>query len=305
MSAEDQRPPVPPVPDRDGAIRADLADSRNIDVSGVRTICLALGPYRNLTSWTAATLFLHPRCQVLNHAGNRVFGQPEVDFLDDFSPAKLSRFLQYAVLISAGGRRGPYGGSILHSHALDTATMREAASAASPEPLKARIDAFFWKESLLTANTARARGVDLVELTERDPRLRFLQPVRHPLDTAHSNLATDHHRRFADIRRDADVVEVLAAVLDELAWYAALRVRRPDRFHHFFEYELSRASLAEMATFLGLDPDEEWLGHALAGMRIKPGYDHPPALVSAYREMVGSRFAEHPDLMTGLLAFVD
>ena len=35
---------------------ADLAASRGVDISACKSVCLALGPYRNLTTLTAATL---------------------------------------------------------------------------------------------------------------------------------------------------------------------------------------------------------------------------------------------------------
>ncbi|MHB8529324.1 MAG: hypothetical protein ACYC8V_07420, partial [Caulobacteraceae bacterium] len=41
-------------------------------VDGVRRTAVILGPYRNLTTLTASVLALHPQCQVLNHASDRI-----------------------------------------------------------------------------------------------------------------------------------------------------------------------------------------------------------------------------------------
>jgi hypothetical protein len=292
----------------DEEMHAEIEASRSIDVTGTRTVCLALGPYRNLTTWTAATLFLHPHVQVLNHAGKRVFGQPEVDFFNGFTPEKLTRFVQYAVQISAGGRGGKFGGSITHSHAFDDSHKMKAIfeEAGLPE-VKDEIESLFWKESLGTTNQMRRRGLEPADLIDGDARVRFLQPVRHPLDCAVSNLKTGHYKRLRGLGKiDAPTVErVVQAILDEYAWYAASRSKNPDRFFHFFEHSLSRQTLVDLAAFLLVDPDEQWLDNAEAAMDIKEGYDHAPELVAAYRALVEQRFDDYPDLRAGLLAFVD
>ena len=101
-------------------INPDLMASCTLDIEECKTVCLTLGPYRNLTTLTAATLFLHPHCQVLNHAGSRIFENQAVNFLADYSRAKFDRFIQFAIQISGGGKRGNFGGSITYSHAFDT-----------------------------------------------------------------------------------------------------------------------------------------------------------------------------------------
>ena len=98
----------------DATFCTDLVASRSLDIRDCETVCLALGPYRNLTTLTAATLFLHPNCQVLNHAGNRIYGNEEVDFLSNYSKERFDRFIQFATQISIQGARGDVGGSITH-----------------------------------------------------------------------------------------------------------------------------------------------------------------------------------------------
>ena len=67
--------------------------------------------------------------------------------------------------------------------------------------------------------------------------------------------------------------EVVQAILDEIFWFANLKREFPDRFHYFYEYEISRDMLVDLARFLELDPDETWITNALAAMKINPGYD--------------------------------
>src|SRR5690349_16380034 len=97
----------------------ELASARSVTTDQIRSVCLFLGPYRNLTTLTASLLFLHPRCQVLNHAACRIFGDPRFDFLADYSERRFNDFMRYAIHASRGGRRGQFGGSITHSHAFD------------------------------------------------------------------------------------------------------------------------------------------------------------------------------------------
>ena len=63
----------------------DLRTSRYLDIQDIESVCLTLGPYRNLTTLTASVLFLHPNCQVLNHAGIRIYGNRQIDFLWDYN----------------------------------------------------------------------------------------------------------------------------------------------------------------------------------------------------------------------------
>lgn len=66
--------------------------SKRKDVDGVlsqlQTVGLFVGPYRNLTTLTAAVLALHPRCQVLNHAGDRLL-RGRKDFIGRYSDQRL------------------------------------------------------------------------------------------------------------------------------------------------------------------------------------------------------------------------
>ena len=83
------------------------------------------GPYRNLTTLTASVAALHPNCQVLNHAHERILPHREVDFFSDYTSDKWNRFLQYGLRISLGGERGRTGGSIVHSHAFDHGNVKD------------------------------------------------------------------------------------------------------------------------------------------------------------------------------------
>jgi hypothetical protein len=283
----------------------DILASKNTDVSKVRVVCLALGPYRNLTTLTASILFLHPNCQVLNHAGLRIFNDDRLDFLKGYSARKFENFLRYAIHISQAGQRGTYGGSITFSHAFDDEhAMKKVFETSGNRLLKEDARALFWKESLVTANHIRENATNLEGIFRENERLRFLLPVRNPIDCAFSNLKTGHVQYFRSVNERSTVEQVLEAILDEFAWFESLRAKSPGRFFTFFEHEFGTSTLEQLAIFLELPTDEGWVQNAMRAFEIKKHYEVSPALSAFYRQRVESKFAPYPEFKEKLLAFI-
>lgn len=282
----------------------DRLTARTIDIKDCESVCLALGPYRNLTTLTAATLFLHPNCQVLNHAGHRIYGNRHVDFLSNYSEERLNRFIQFAIKISGKGRGGYVGGSITYSHAFDSKhKIKNEFAQTGLELKKKKINCLFWKESLITSNLIREKNIDLRHIFEKDDRLRFIMPIRNPLDCAISNLKTGHVVQFRGLNKDSSVFEIMQAVLAEIHWFASQKENFPSRFFYYFEHSISREMLANLATFLKLDPEEDWLSNAMSVMISKSNYEHDNAFLSFYRETVKDKFSNFPVLSEKLLKF--
>jgi hypothetical protein len=282
----------------------DLFMSRSIDISDCESVCLAIGPTGNLTTLTAATLFLHPDCQVLNHGGTRIFGNKQIDFLSDYSEERFKRFIQFAIRISNKGYRGYLGGSIVYSHAFDPKYETKEIYEKTGEGLvKEHIKSLFWKESHRTYNLIRDKHIDLGAIFKRTDKLRFLLPIRNPMDCAISNLKTGHVHLFTGLNKNSSVWEVTRAILDEIYWYTETRESFPDRFFHFYEHTISRDMLAALAKFMRLDPNEDWLTNALSVMKTKPSYDHGSDLLASYREYVQSKFSQFPGMAESLLLF--
>ena len=280
----------------------DLLLSRSVETEAIETVCLALGPYRNLTTLTASLLFLHPDCHVLNHAGKRIFGDQRLDFIGNYSAERFERFLRYALHISRKGRRGNYGGSITYSHAFaDNEKMRGFWRKSRMNPVKGDGKALFWKESLRTSNRMRRSKADLDSVFKENHKLKFLMPVRNPLDCAASNFKTGHARIFADKNASGCVENTLESVLDEIIRFKELEVRHPDRFFYYFEDDDRRETLAGIADFLGLEATQGWVADSLQVFTINPGYKHPDGLVSVYREYVEKKFSNFPDFAERLL----
>jgi hypothetical protein len=284
--------------------RRALQSSESVDIEEIQTVCVTLGPYRNLTTLTAAVMFLHPHCQVLNHAGMRVFGRNQVDFLSDFSSGRLDRFLQYAVEISKGGRRGRRGGSITYSHAfLTNKGIQHAFEDSGKQLLKPHIRSLFWKESLKASTLVSQQTDHLEQIFAADARLRFLLPIRNPIDCAVSNLRTGNDRFFVDLPRRPRLLEVLNAVVKEIFWFEGLRLRFPDRFFSFTQNEISPARFRRISEFLGLPQDESWEHTANDLMQIRTNYQHDPDILENYGELLDRYEQKFPDLTARIRQF--
>ncbi len=272
----------------------------------LRSMCLLVGPYRNLSTLTASVLYFHRHCVVLNHAGQRILGDPRVDFLADYTDARFRRFVRFAMLAARGGRRGEYGGSITFSHAFQREPARQALARAKRQEFHTDgVQSLVWKESLLATNQLRRYG-STNNLFARNPLVRLLVPIRHPLDCAVSGIRTGHAKLLHGVTARSSVRDVVAAILDEFLWARHLADVHAGRVLFVFEHEFGSAALARIERFLGVDADPRWPPVAEALFVARPsGYRHAPGDIAALAGMVEQRFASYPDLREGLMAFVD
>ena len=170
-----------------------------------------------------------------------------------------------------------------------------------------------WKESMRLTRRIRRQGIDLTTTLERNPRLRFIHPVRNPLDCALSNSRTGHDA-LLDLgdatarigsREDLTVGEILDLVLDDLRWYLDQMSAHSDRMFLLVEGLTSAETFVELGRFLGLPADERWPQEAFDLFTVDTGYDHDPALVERYLVSVRARFGDHPALQAHLCSFAD
>jgi len=281
-----------------------LHASKSINVDSIKTVCLALGPYRNLTTLTASILFLHPDCQVLNHAGQRIFGESELDFFKKYSDERFKTFLRYAIYISQSGVRGDYGGSITRSHAFDQQyKIRNLFTGRKLSLIKENINTLFWKEPLRTANHIRDNNVDLNKLFAQNNQLRFLLPIRNPLECAIGQIKTGFIKYFQGRNPGDSVQQALDSILDEFLWFLDLKVQNPDRFFYFFEHDFNASTLTRMANFLQLEMTETWRIDAIKAFEIKSNYKHSDGLIAYFRKCVDDKFSAYPDFTNQLLHF--
>lgn len=283
-----------------------LRESRGIDIADCRSVCLMMGPYRNLTTLTAATLFLHPNCQVLNHGKDRVFGIEEVDFLSDFSIERFNRFIQYAIYISRSGKRGWYGGTITVSHAFDSQyATSELFHQSGLELVKKKIVCLLWKESLEISNKIKLSQFDFHAVFKKENRIRFMMPIRNPLDCAASSIKTGHSKHFLNIQRSDVLEDVLQAVLEEILWFKTLHSQFPNRFYYFFEHTISKSTCNDLANFLELSLQEDWINRALQGFTCSSNYQYFPSQLDFFIDSVKKKFIDYPRFADQLLIFAD
>ena len=283
----------------------DLLASRKIEIDEVNSFGIILGPYRNLTTLTASLLFLHPNCQVLNHAGERIIGDSRLDFLESYSDQKFQNFTRYALLIARGGKRGNYGGSITLSHAFqDQTKMKKIYEDSNISMRKEDVHCLLWKESQRVTNHIRDSKVDLEILLDKNPKLKFILPIRNPLDCAASNSGSGFANILPGVDSASSEKEVLKVILDEYVWFLKLEQQFPDHFYHYFAHQNGKAVLNGLANFLELEPRQTWLKKAGKAFIIKSKYSHQTQLYERYKYLVNDLFQGFPEFCDDLLKFI-
>lgn len=270
-------------------------------VEKIDTVAVVLGPYRNLTTLTASTLALHPQVQVLNHAAERLWKLPQADFLAWPDADHLQAFVEQALIASTGGKRGQHGGSILMSHAFDDEGL-QGLYARRYGDLRLKPDArvLVWKDSMLVQRRLMERDAAIFEVLDALPQVRFLLPVRHPLDCAISNIKNQHVRAILD-RMETDLPTVVAAVLDVLAWALDKADARPERFFVFTEGQPPQALVPALGDFLNLEADERWLEDGQAAFAVRPKTRDAAQLVM-FEALAREKLARWPAILDRLLA---
>lgn len=268
----------------------------------IKTVCIFMGPYRNLTTLTSALLSLHPHCRVLNHAAERVLDDDAINFLSHPSDDRFLKFCKFAIEESQGGKRGDYGGSITLSHAFDheimKATYRERYAG---QVRKEEVHSVIWKDSQRITNYVRDNEL-LDPMLDSIKRVRFLMPIRNPLDCAISNHNSRKKEHLSS--RGDGLHDVLEAVCGEIAWFQSQKRRQPDRFFNFFENELDEDALRNMASFLELEPTPQWIGDAIRCYQLKPAYEQDADLVAKYRQLVDRHFSDDIKFAESMTRFI-
>ena len=278
--------------------------SKGQDISDFETICLILGPYRNLTTLFSSILFLHPDCQVLNHAGSRIHGNKKIDFLSNYNNDVVENFIRFSIEISSKGEAGSYGGSITLSHAFKSnSKINFFANQKYNTNKDNSIKSLVWKESLINTNVLRSDGFNLNDLIKKEKRLRFMLPIRNPLDCAVSNIRTGHAKIFKGTNAQTTSYDVLEKVIDQIYWFILKKEKFPDRFFYFFENDISENLFSDIQTFLKLNPDKNWIANAKLGFVVKSDYKHDNHFVNFYRELINNKFNQFPLLLQKFQSF--
>jgi hypothetical protein len=227
--------------------------------------------------------------------------------VNPFAPANKPgwrRFREVAVQFLQGGQRGAYGGSILLSHAYDDAALRNAYGARyGTEILKEGATVLFWKDSMRLTNYLDQRKIDPLSLAARVPSLRFVLPVRSPLDCVASNLRTHHYNLLNAQERSLQAGT--RAILLMIRRFSEWEAQAPSSFFSFCQYELTAETLNRLAGFAGISRDPDWISEVLTVGRVRPSkYDHSPEDRHFYAEEVRRIFDDDEMTRRRLLALV-
>lgn len=260
-------------------------------------LAIILGPYRNLSTLTAATLSLHPECLALNHAAERLLADPKSDFFTHANPETLAHFIEAAREASTTRKRGNLGGSILHSHAYDdTALSALYAKRFGANEIKPKAECLVWKDSMRVQKRLMAEKGLFDRLCSAFPDIRFLLPMRDILDCTQSNLSTAHIKFLGGSRR-MPIVRAVDRVLDAFVWALEQRERHPDRVFVLTQGDDPPAIFSALADFLGLSRDKTWLGDVSDAFKIRPGPEHDPQAVAYALKATRTRFARWPEIL--------
>lgn len=260
-----------------------------------RKLAIILGPYRNLSTLTAATLALHPAIQVLNHAAERLWGIPGLDLLRAPDDPTYDQFMEAAWTLSGGGSQGIGGGSILHSHAFDSPLLQSLyRDRFGDQVVKSDAQWLVWKDSMRIQNRLMSDPELFDRLCDNFPQLRFVLPLRDPLDCATSNAKTGHSPTLM-LSRDAPIEEVLEVVLDAFAWGLDKREQRPDRVFAFTQHEPAETLLPRLADFLDIDAGAEWLEDGRQAFVVRDRYQFAPESRAYARSRIVAKLGRWPD----------
>ena len=269
--------------------RDDVRASRTIATDDIASVCLFLGPDRHFAAFTASILSRHPHCLVFESGGDRVFNTRDVDFLSHYSDATFMSYVRYAIYISQNGSSAQRRGSAVSSDALG---MR-----------KAHTTSLVWNEPLGISRHVQKHYVNLDYLFARNKHVRFLIPVRNPLDCALEKLGTGLVGRSQLPSRGASLEKTIEAIVDEFAWIHRVSELHPHRYLPFFENEFSENALIELAIFLGLSPLPEWRSQAIGDFTGRRHSVHAPAITSFYQNCITKKFPHSSRFKDALLRF--
>ena len=119
---------------------------------------------------------------------------------------------------------------------------------------KDEVRSIVWKDSQRLTNFLRDNKL-LDQVLESNEKIRFLMPIRNPMDCAISNSNSRKSEHL--LSRGGSLHDVLGAVCRKIAWFQQQKQRLPDRFFSFFENRFDEATLRDFATFLGLEATPE------------------------------------------------
>ena len=277
-------------------------------VKNIKTTCLLIGPYRNLSTLTGAAFHLHPNCQVLNHTGKRILRKERYNFIKNPTKGTLNNFYRFAVAASQEGKRGDFGGSITLAHAFEKDVLsKKHKSRYGSRMLKEDIRTILWKESHRVSNQLKL--IDQEVFFNMLPEVKCILPIRNPIDTAISNISTSHYQFFPQLtskpKNSIDVCTALEAVIKELKDGIELCINYPDNGFYFFQFDMDTDLLTKLASFSGLSNDYQWMNDVLDVWQTPLAkYEYNKEVINYYKELIEYYFSDMPIIHNKFMYFI-
>jgi len=268
----------------------------------MKNLIIMLGPYRNLTTVTVSTISLHPEVMILNHGVEKVLGKEEIDFFTgDFSHEKVENFKQ---LILDTSENKSY-----NNHAFKVERMKKTFNKRYKKGKDySAIKTLLWKETMRITNILSANKSKMQEILDERPDVKFLLPIRNPIDCTMSNangmwkylvggvegtFFNEQVSIFDNPSLSANR-RYLNIILESHAWFINLMGNYPDRFMCFFENEMTNeGTLDQICDFMNIRHSAEWKDDVRKVWVMKGPYKCGEGLKEYYKEKVSERFF-HP-----------
>ena len=257
-------------------------------MSKINSVCIILGPYRNLTTLTASALALHPEIQCLNH-GSSFNEDGSTNFLTEFSEIKLDTFISYVLEIVSDNLSVPGdGGVITASHAFTNyKIMRDLFD--KRQINKYNVKSIVWKESLINTNIIRTTTKNNFESVINCHRIKFLLPIRNPIDCAFSNMYQGYEKYFSDDTSSKECV--LHKLFNIYSWFIECTKQYPGKFMYFFEYEFKNR-LCELEQFINVTHNDIWHEDINEVWHVVKKYEPDDKMINLYNNLVATTFAD-------------
>lgn len=291
-------PPKPPSNPPLGSLTPEIRQK----IENLNTVCLFLGPNRNLTTLMASVLALHPNCQVMSHGGPRVLPAENLNFLKEYSYEKFLNFCHFVLVMSQTRDKGSFGGGITITHAFryhklmrNTYRRRYGRSMLKPE-----VKSLVWKEAHRTDDFIVENDIDIPALLNQNAKLRFMMPIRNPLHVAYSFFTRKGFRQnfFDDQVENPDIYALLDSLLIKLARTIKLHLANPDRVLIFFEDDIHADLFRKIAVFLQIEPEERWIKDALRCFDVTTTqYEISQPVVRFLKKRISELFVESPQIL--------
>jgi len=267
------------------------------------TILLPLGPYGNLTTLFGVIVSLHPQMVVLNHAAERLFQFPEIDFLRDCSKEKQRRFLKVSARLLQDGKGGPHGGSILKSHAYqDPRLERMYRGRFGSEMLKSDARVLFWKDSHRIQNHITGVADGMERIAESFKNVKFVLPIRNPIHCVNTNIKENHWRFFAS-KDEAYFEPLMKKVLANIRWILTHKTLTSDRLLTIWEPNLLSKGLDQLCDFCDIKTDPGWKTSVENEISLRDRATTHEEL-STFERLVEQEFRDLPDIRNNLMSLV-